>query len=147
MVSMIKIIHLPFVALATIFNNCNVNKELHLSTSNLIRPSYTIRATISEKVFWPKTFPKTEYFPTKRKISVGHTFYIGCLKIYLCSIISSHNAAFTLPLLIELHLLPLLQPSQAQASNFNKKREGKNCIMGTKYAAKEYLPPPQKRVA
>ena len=31
-----------------------------LSTSSLIWPSYTIRATIFEKVFWPEKFPKTE---------------------------------------------------------------------------------------
>ena len=35
-------------------------------TSSLIHPSYTIRATISEKVFLPEKFHKTEYFPTKR---------------------------------------------------------------------------------
>ena len=29
---------------------------------------FTIRATIFEKVFWPKKLPKTEYFPTKRTI-------------------------------------------------------------------------------
>ena len=37
---------------------------------------------------------------------------------------------------IELDLLPLLQ--------LNKKKEGKSCIGGEKYAAKEYLPPPSK---
>ena len=41
-----------------------------LSTSSLIRPSYTIRATIFEKVFQPENFLKTEYFPTKRIISL-----------------------------------------------------------------------------
>ena len=40
--------------------------QFYLSTSSLIRPSYTIRATIFEKVFWPEKFPKTKYFPTKR---------------------------------------------------------------------------------
>ena len=42
-----------------------------LSTSSLIRPSYTIRATIFEKVFRPKKFPKTEHFLTKRIISLS----------------------------------------------------------------------------
>ena len=31
-----------------------------LSTLSLIQPSYTIRATIFEKVFRPKKFPKTD---------------------------------------------------------------------------------------
>ena len=39
------------------------NLQSNLSTSSLILPSYTIRATIFEKVFWPEKFPKTEYFP------------------------------------------------------------------------------------
>ena len=34
-----------------------------LSTSGLIRPSYTIKATIFEKVFLPEKFPKTKYLP------------------------------------------------------------------------------------
>ena len=33
-----------------------------MSTSSLIRPSYIIKATIFEKVFWPEKFPKTEHF-------------------------------------------------------------------------------------
>ena len=37
-----------------------------LSTSRLIRSSYTIKAIIFEKVFQPEKLPKTEYFPTKR---------------------------------------------------------------------------------
>ena len=42
-----------------------------LSTSSLIWPSYTIRATIFEKFYRPEKFPKTEYFPTKRIILIG----------------------------------------------------------------------------
>ena len=42
-----------------------------LSTSSLIQPSYPLRATIFEKVFWPEKFPKTEYFPTRRIISLS----------------------------------------------------------------------------
>ena len=38
---------------------------------NILWPSYTIRATIFELVFPPKKFPKTEYCPTKRKISLS----------------------------------------------------------------------------
>ena len=34
---------------------------INLLTSSLIRPSYTIKATIFEKVFQPEKFPKTEY--------------------------------------------------------------------------------------
>ena len=44
----------------------NGRKEV-LSTSSLIWPSYTIRATIF--VFWLGKFPKTEYFSTKREFS------------------------------------------------------------------------------
>ena len=40
------------------------------STSSLIRLSFTIRATIFGKVFQPDKFPKIEYFPTKRTISL-----------------------------------------------------------------------------
>ena len=47
------------------------SSESILSTLNLIGPSYTIRATIFEKVFWPEKFPKTEYFPSKRIISLS----------------------------------------------------------------------------
>ena len=36
-------------------------KEWSLSTSSLIWPTYTIRATIFEKVFQPEKFPKNEY--------------------------------------------------------------------------------------
>ena len=43
---------------------------MSLLTSSLIRPSYTIRVIIFEKVFLPKKFLKTEYFPTKRIISL-----------------------------------------------------------------------------
>ena len=42
----------------------------YLSTSSLIRPSYTIGATIFENMFWLEKFPKTEYFPTRRIISL-----------------------------------------------------------------------------
>ena len=45
---------------------CKYVLQYSLSTSSLIRPSYSKRATIFEKVFWPKKLPKTEYFPTKR---------------------------------------------------------------------------------
>ena len=42
-----------------------------LSTSSLIQPFYTIRATIFEKVFQPENFPQTEYFHTKRIIRLS----------------------------------------------------------------------------
>ena len=45
--------------------------KTNLSNSSLIRPSYTIRATILKKVFRPEKFPTTEYFPTKRIISLS----------------------------------------------------------------------------
>ena len=48
---------------------CNV--IIACLTSSLILPSDTIRATIFEKVFRPEKFPKTEYFPTKRIISLS----------------------------------------------------------------------------
>ena len=41
-----------------------------LSTSSLIQPSYTIRAANVLKLFRPENFPKAEYFPTKRIISL-----------------------------------------------------------------------------
>ena len=44
----------------------------NLSTSSLIWPSYTIRSTIFEKVFWTEKFPKTKYFPTKRILSLSN---------------------------------------------------------------------------
>ena len=46
-------------------------KYIHLLTLSLIRPSYTIRATIFEKAFRLEKFPKTEYFPTMRIISLS----------------------------------------------------------------------------
>ena len=100
-----------------------------LSTSSIIRPSFTIRASIFEKVYPPLIF--------------------NCLKIFLCSKICSHNSAFPLLLLIELHLLPLLPTLQARASKqavspTQQEEEGKSCIGGAKYATKEYLPPPSK---
>ena len=36
--------------------------------------SYTIRSTIFENGFWPEKFPKTEYFFTKRIISLSSRF-------------------------------------------------------------------------
>ena len=47
-----------------------VGKKI-LSTSSLIWPSYTKRATIFEKVLGPKKFPKTEYFHTISIISLS----------------------------------------------------------------------------
>ena len=47
----------------------------------------------------------------------------------------------------ELHLLPLLQPSQSWSSNQEEsatQRKGKSCIEGAKYAVIKYLPPPSK---
>ena len=61
-----------------LFGDCNQQEQCcipvakcFLSTSSLIWPSYTIRATIFEKVFWPENFPKTEYFNNKRIISLS----------------------------------------------------------------------------
>ena len=45
--------------------------KFYLSTSSLILPSYTIRAAIFGEVFQPKKFPKSEYFATKRIISLS----------------------------------------------------------------------------
>ena len=47
-----------------------------LSTSSLIWLSYTIRATIFEKVFLHEKFPKTEHFPTKRIISLSSRTFL-----------------------------------------------------------------------
>ena len=50
---------------------CCIQLKSTLVTSSLIWPSYTTRATIFEKVFQPEKFPKTEYFPIKRMISLS----------------------------------------------------------------------------
>ena len=55
-------------------NRMDISKIMEkyiLSTLNLIRPSYTIKATIFEKVFRPENFSKTDFFPTKRIISLS----------------------------------------------------------------------------
>ena len=49
----------------------HVSLKYFFSPSSLIRPSFTISATIFEKVFQPGKFLKTEYFPTKRVISLS----------------------------------------------------------------------------
>ena len=50
--------------LGSAHSNCWL--KFPLSTSSLIWPSYTLRATIIEKVFRLESFTKSEYFPTKR---------------------------------------------------------------------------------
>ena len=66
-------------------------KENHLSTSSLIRPSYTIRATIFQKVFRPEKFHKTEYCPIKRIIPLSSRTCMFSSRTckYLCYILSS----------------------------------------------------------
>ena len=55
----------------------------NLSTSSLIRPYYTIRTTIFEKVFWLEKFPKTEL------ISLFVTLFYAHLSLLFSPICSS----------------------------------------------------------
>ena len=50
-----------------------------LSTANLIRPSFRLRATIFLKVFWPNKFPQTKFCPTKGRL----TIYSWTCKLHL----------------------------------------------------------------
>ena len=70
-----------------------------MSTSSLIRPSYTMRATIFERVFRPEKLPKMEYFPTKRIISLPSRtckFSSRICKLYYCPycLLLPHNLYF-----------------------------------------------------
>ena len=81
---------------------------IYLSTSSLIWPSYTMRATILEKVFQPEKFLKTEHFPTKRIISLSSiTCKYSSRTCKLCSPLAI-NALFVC---LSCFLLPLLPTS------------------------------------
>ena len=63
----------------------NKNKKISLSTSSLIPPSYTIRATIFEKVSRPEKFPKTEYFAPSMQLLPSFCHYCRPHKLGLAS--------------------------------------------------------------
>ena len=63
---MVQIKFGPNLALVTAhFCKSKLRRHYILLTPSLIRPSYTLRATIFLKDFWPEIFPKMKKFPGK----------------------------------------------------------------------------------